>query len=94
MNGTQQEFLSYVIEPKKVAQTQETEEVDSRGEEVEKLKSALDQVRLELKAKDAEVGKLTRIREDGERELEDLTASLFQVRHVGLVVPAWECLRR
>lgn len=68
MNGDQ-EFLSYVIEPKK----------EDPGE-VEKLRTELDKVTLELKDRDEQVDKLTRIRRDGERELEDLTASLFQVR--------------
>lgn len=67
MNG-QPEFLSYVIEPKK-------EDVG----EVEKLRTELDKVTLELKERDEQVDKLARIRRDGERELEDLTASLFQV---------------
>lgn len=45
-----------------------------------KLQDELQKAHQELKLKDEEVTRLTRIREDVERELEELTASLFQVR--------------
>lgn len=45
-----------------------------------KLQDELEKAHQELKLKDEEVARLTRIREDVERELEELTASLFQVR--------------
>lgn len=45
-----------------------------------RLQDELEKARQELKLKDEEVSRLTRIREDVERELEELTASLFQVR--------------
>lgn len=47
-----------------------------------KLQDELQKAHLELKLKDEEVSRLTRIREDVEKELEDLTASLFQVSKV------------
>lgn len=47
-----------------------------------KLQDELERAHQELRLKDEEVARLTRIREDVERELEELTASLFQVRPV------------
>lgn len=44
-----------------------------------RLQEELRKAHQELKLKDEEVSRLTRIREDVERELEELTASLFQV---------------
>ena len=44
-----------------------------------KLQEELTQAQSELKLKEEQVLKLSRIRDDVERELEDLTASLFQV---------------
>lgn len=44
-----------------------------------RLQDELQKAHQELKLKDEEVSRLTRIREDVERELEELTASLFQV---------------
>lgn len=44
-----------------------------------KLQKELQEAQQELKLKDEEVVRLSRIRGDVEAELEDLTASLFQV---------------
>lgn len=44
-----------------------------------RLQSELRQAHEELKLRDEEVERLSRIRQDVESELEDLTASLFQV---------------
>ena len=44
-----------------------------------KLQEDLTQAQSELKLKEEQVVKLSRIRDDVEREVEDLTASLFQV---------------
>lgn len=45
-----------------------------------KLQKELQDAHLELKLKDEEVTRLSRIRQDVESELEELTASLFQVK--------------
>lgn len=47
-----------------------------------RLQNELKDAHEELKLKDEEVVKLTRIRQDVESELEELTASLFQVRNL------------
>ena len=47
---------------------------------VAKLQDELKRAHEELKLKDEEVARLSRIRQDVEAELEELTASLFQVR--------------
>ena len=44
-----------------------------------RLQEELNQAQSELKLKEEQVIKLSRIRDDVEREMEDLTASLFQV---------------
>jgi len=44
--------------------------------------SEVNRLQTELGKAREELSKLTRIREDGERELEDLTASLFQVCYI------------
>jgi len=46
-----------------------------------RLQEELTQAQSELKLKEEQVSKLSRIRDDVERELEDLTASLFQEAH-------------
>ncbi|XP_065159532.1 guanine nucleotide exchange factor for Rab-3A-like [Atheta coriaria] len=46
-----------------------------------RLQNELKQAHQELKLKDEEVGRLSRIRQEVETELEDLTASLFQEAH-------------
>merc|ERR1719309_1041487 len=46
-----------------------------------KLQEELTQAQSELKLKEEQVVKLSRIRDDVEREMEDLTASLFQEAH-------------
>lgn len=46
-----------------------------------KLQEELKRAHEELKLKDEEVARLSRIRQDVETELEELTASLFQVSH-------------
>merc|ERR1712106_347147 len=46
-----------------------------------RLQEELTQAQSELKLKEEQVTKLSRIRDDVERELEDLTASLFQEAH-------------
>lgn len=48
---------------------------------VAKLQEELKRAHEELKLKDEEVGRLSRIRQDVEAEVEDLTASLFQEAH-------------
>ena len=48
-----------------------------------RLQEELTQAQSELKLKEEQVLKLSRIRDDVERELEDLTASLFQVNIKG-----------
>lgn len=48
---------------------------------VAKLQEELKRAHEELKLKDEEVARLSRIRQDVEAELEELTASLFQVSH-------------
>ena len=45
------------------------------------LKSELEQMRLQLKAKDEEVTKLSNIRDELENEVQELTASLFEEAH-------------
>ncbi|XP_012285748.1 uncharacterized protein LOC105702629 [Orussus abietinus] len=52
-----------------------------REHAVAKLQDEVRRVREELRIKDEEVTRLTRIRQDVEAELEDLTASLFQEAH-------------
>jgi Rab-3A-interacting protein len=47
---------------------------------IAKLQEELHRAHEELKLKDEEVGRLSRIRQDVEAELEELTASLFQVK--------------
>ena len=47
---------------------------------IAKLQEELRRAHEELKLKDEEVARLSRIRQDVEAELEELTASLFQVR--------------
>lgn len=55
---------------------------DKRKEQAfSRLQDELQKAHQELKLKDEEVSRLTRIREDVERELEELTASLFQEAH-------------
>ena len=44
-----------------------------------RLQDELNQAQSQLKLKEEQVVKLSRIRDDVEREMEDLTASLFQV---------------
>ena len=46
-----------------------------------RLQEELTQAQSQLKLKEEQVIKLSRIRDDVEREMEDLTASLFQVRN-------------
>ncbi|XP_066583631.1 guanine nucleotide exchange factor for Rab-3A-like isoform X3 [Prorops nasuta] len=48
---------------------------------IAKLQEELSRARDELKSKDEEVARLSRIRQDVEAELEELTASLFQEAH-------------
>ena len=50
-----------------------------------RLQEELTQAQSELKLKEEQVVKLSRIRDDVEREMEDLTASLFQVKQI-----SWE----
>lgn len=45
-----------------------------------RLQEELNKAHQELKLRDEEVNRLSRVREEVEAELEDLTASLFQVR--------------
>ena len=52
---------------------------DRKEQAFAKLQDELEKAHMKLKLKDEEVARLTRIREDVERELEELTASLFQV---------------
>merc|ERR1712183_611828 len=57
-----------------------------------RLQEELTQAQSELKLKEEQVLKLSRIRDDGERELEDLTASLFQVDGLQTEVAALKTL--
>lgn len=50
-----------------------------------KLQEELKRAHEELKLKDEEVARLSRIRQDVETELEELTASLFQVNFLFLL---------
>ncbi|XP_024945818.1 guanine nucleotide exchange factor for Rab-3A isoform X2 [Cephus cinctus] len=52
-----------------------------KGHAVAKLQDELKRAHEELKLKDEEVARLSRIRQDVEAELEELTASLFQEAH-------------
>ncbi|EEB09970.1 RAB3A-interacting protein, putative [Pediculus humanus corporis] len=54
---------------------------DRKEQAFAKLQDELEKAHMKLKLKDEEVARLTRIREDVERELEELTASLFQEAH-------------
>ena len=47
-----------------------------------RLQDELNQAQSQLKVKEEQVVKLSRIRDDVEREMEDLTASLFQVKRL------------
>ena len=53
----------------------------SKSEAVITLESELGKARTDLKLKDEEILKLSRIRDDVESEMQDLTASLFQEAH-------------
>lgn len=54
--------------------------VEGKEQAFARLQNELKEAHEELKLRDEEVGRLSRIRQDVEAELEDLTASLFQVR--------------
>ena len=51
-----------------------------------RLQDELNQAQSQLKVKEEQVVKLSRIRDDVEREMEDLTASLFQVLLLALLL--------
>lgn len=53
---------------------------------VAKLQDELKRAHEELKLKDEEVTRLSRIKQDVEVELEELTASLFQVNFIDYIV--------
>lgn len=53
--------------------------VEAKEQAFTRLQNELKEAHQELKLRDEEVGRLSRIRQDVEAELEDLTASLFQV---------------
>lgn len=53
--------------------------VEAKEQAFARLQDELKEAHQELKLRDEEVGRLSRIRQDVEAELEDLTASLFQV---------------
>ena len=50
-----------------------------------RLQEELTQAQSQLKLKEEQVIKLSRIRDDVEREMEDLTASLFQVNNITML---------
>lgn len=54
--------------------------VEVKEQAFARLQNELKEAHQELKLRDEEVSRLSRIRQDVEAELEDLTASLFQVR--------------
>lgn len=54
--------------------------VEENREQFTRLQNELKEAHQVLKLRDEEVGRLSRIRQDVEAELEELTASLFQVR--------------
>lgn len=53
--------------------------VEVKEQSFARLQNELKEAHQELKLRDEEVSRLSRIRQDVEAELEDLTASLFQV---------------
>lgn len=53
--------------------------VEAKDQTYRKLKEELLRAQTELQLKDKECGKLERVREQMEEELEELTASLFEV---------------
>ena len=55
--------------------------VEYKDQTYRKLKEELMRAQGELQLKDQECGKLERVRDQMEQELEELTASLFEVRH-------------
>ena len=55
--------------------------VEYKDQTYRKLKEELMRAQGELQLKDQECGKLERVRDQMEQELEELTASLFEVCH-------------
>lgn len=55
--------------------------VEVKEQAFARLQNELKDAHQELKLKDEELSRLSRIRQDVETELEELTASLFQVRY-------------
>jgi len=60
--------------------TQEGFENDFSSITTEKLYNELQRVKEDLKSKDNEIRRANEIRENTDREIEDLTASLFEVK--------------
>ena len=60
--------------------TQEIYEHDLSSITSEKLFKELQRVKEDLKSKDSEIQRANEIRENTDREIEDLTASLFEVK--------------
>lgn len=54
--------------------------VEAKDQTYRKLREELMRAQGELQLKDEECGKLERVRDQMEKELEELTASLFEVR--------------
>jgi predicted nucleic acid-binding Zn-ribbon protein len=63
-----------------VVTTQEVFEHDLSSITAEKLFNELQRVKEDLKSKNGEIRRANEIRENTDREIEDLTASLFEVR--------------
>lgn len=62
---------------------------EAKEQAMAKLQEELRLAHEELKHKDEEVARLSRIRQDVEAELEELTASLFQVSRFILLLATW-----
>ena len=62
-----------------VVACQDLHEYDSSSNTAEKLFHELQRVKEDLKCKDHEILRANQIRESTDREIEDLTASLFEV---------------
>jgi predicted nucleic acid-binding Zn-ribbon protein len=63
-----------------VMSTQESYENELSSITTEKLFNELQRVKEDLKSKDREIRQANELRENTDREIEDLTASLFEVK--------------
>lgn len=69
-----------LISPCRDLRRRSTSMVEAKDQTYRKLREELMRAQKELQLKDQECGKLERVREQMEQELEELTASLFEVR--------------